>query len=281
MTEGCRIRPFSPLVWFILPGALLVWITLFTPHALDLAASRVFYMHDGFVLNRAPLMLFFHTVSRVVPFAFGFAGLYAAIQNLRGRPYWKGSDFHIETRRTLYLLAAMLAAVFLVKFLKNMTGVFCPVNVTEFGGSSPLVSPSWSWTTRPGHCWPSGFAGTGFCLFALYFTFRDWAPKLAKMGLAATYGVGIFCGVLQVMRGEHFLTHVIGACLFDWFACLFVYMVFFAPEFLVLARQWRARAAALPRGGERKAARKRHTQEFPEALPFQGSVRLLRERRGG
>lgn len=248
MPQDFRVRPFSPLLFLVFPGLVLFWIAVFPPHGFDLALSHLFYGEEGFAMNRAPVMLFFHKISRIVPFAFGFAGLYVAIQNWRHKPYYRNAP-RIETRRALYLMAAMLASVFIVKFLKNTTGVFCPVNITEFGGTAPLNSPGWSLSTRPGHCWPSGFAGTGFCLFALYFAFRDVSKRLARYGLIAAFGVGGFCSVLQVMRGEHFFTHVLGTCLVDWLACAIAYCLFFAPEILALARGKLARKPAVRKAG--------------------------------
>ena len=246
MTEDFRIRPFSPWLWLALPGALLLWITLFPPHGLDLALSRLFYAPgEGFELNRAPAMLFLHRIMRIAPFACGFAALLLAFRSLRRGGFRKKAWLSPDVRRAACLIAGMLLSVTLVKLLKSTTGVYCPVSVTAFGGGAPLLGPSWSWVDRPGHCWPSGFAGTGFCLFALYFALRDASPRLGRLGLLAAFEIGGFCGVVQVMRGEHFLSHVLGTCLIDWLACLAVYLIVFAPEAAALIRQgWRRRSCA-------------------------------------
>ena len=124
----------------------------------------------------------------------------------------------------------MLASVFLVKFLKDTTGVYCPYAVEVFSGNAPLLSPVLSFHKNPGHCWPAGFTGTAFCCFAMYFAFRDVRPRLARGSLIFTWLFGIACSVIQVMRGEHFMSHTLATALFDWLTCALLYCVFFSKE---------------------------------------------------
>ncbi|MDL2060541.1 phosphatase PAP2 family protein [Mesosutterella sp. AGMB02718] len=244
MYSTMRLRPISPLqwaVWFLLPGAVLAWIVFATPHALDIALSSPFYFSDGFSLNRAPFMLFLHRVARVVPIGTAVLALVIVLRTLRARKA-SGGGF-LDLKHLFYLLAAMLACVMLVKFLKTTTGVYCPVRVDVFGGEEPIASPTFSWFARPGHCWPSGFAGTGWCLFALYFAFRDRSALYAKRGFALALGVGLFCSVVQVIRGEHFFTHVLGTALIDWLVCASLYVLFFARDIIRAAVQEKSATA--------------------------------------
>ena len=164
-TQKIQLAPITAwtlVKWFLIPGLILAYITLYPPHALDIALSEPFYNGTKFALNRIPVMVWIHRLFRIVPFFIGFSALFVIIQNLRNKvpPYKLGE---VGNRRALYLIIGMLASVFLVKFLKDTTGVYCPYAVEVFSGNAPLLSPVLSFHKNPGHCWPSGFTGTAFC----------------------------------------------------------------------------------------------------------------------
>ena len=231
-TQKIQLAPITAwtlVKWFLIPGLILAYITLYPPHALDIALSEPFYNGTKFALNRIPVMVWIHRLFRIVPFFIRFSALFVIIQNLRNKvpPYKLGE---VGNRRALYMILGMLASVFLVKFLKDTTGVYCPYAVEVFSGNAPLLSPVLSFHKNPGHCWPSGFTGTAFCCFAMYFAFRDVRPRLARGSLIFTWLFGIACSVIQVMRGEHFMSHTLATALFDWLTCALLYCVFFSKE---------------------------------------------------
>ncbi len=226
MSFSCRdtVRPWNPVTWLVLPAALLIWIAFFPPHTFDLWVSS--FLHDGsaFWLQHAKWARTLHNVLRAVPWTVGLGAVWVLVQNLRGKSVFGGAG-NIGVPRAVYLLIAMLAVLFLVKFLKDTTGVHCPFSLEAFGGKNPLLNPSWSFETRPGHCWPSGFAGTAFCLFPVYFAYRDLKPELSRKIFAAIMLFGVFCSFLQMVRGEHFLTHVAATGLIDWLVSAALYLL--------------------------------------------------------
>lgn len=132
-TQKIQLAPITAwtlVKWFLIPGLILAYITLYPPHALDIALSEPFYNGTKFALNRIPVMVWIHRLFRIVPFFIGFSALFVIIQNLRNKvpPYKLGE---VGNRRALYLILGMLASVFLVKFLKDTTGGLLPVR----GGS--------------------------------------------------------------------------------------------------------------------------------------------------
>jgi lipid A ethanolaminephosphotransferase len=229
------IRPFSLTVIYLVPALVLLWVAVYPPYSLNLAISHLFGSADGFFMNRMPVMLFLHKVARVVPIASAAAVLLTLIVTfLRGGNV---KFFGADRRRMFYLLAAMLASVMLIKFLKQTTGVYCPTHITDFGGTEAVSAPILSWVKQPGHCWPSGFAGTGFCMFALYFALRDVNIRAARKGFALALGLGVFCSVVQIMRGEHFLSDTIASGVIDWLVCASLYALFFGKGIVRMVRE--------------------------------------------
>lgn len=227
--------PFRYRRWFLLPLWALVFLTLFAPHALDIAVSHLFFAGDHWPWHRVEwFSLLFHKAAKAVPIAVALVTLGALVRDaLRRR---KGLPFDPALRaRLLYLFTAMLAAVLLVWRLKGVTGVACPWDVNIFGGDTPVRDPSFSFFRQAGNCWPAGHAGSGFCLFALYFFWRDISPRRAAAAFWFALLFGFFCGWIRLMQGAHFLSHVIATGLIDWLVCAALYVLFFARSTIVKA----------------------------------------------
>ena len=222
--------PFRYRRWFLLPLWALVFLTLFAPHALDIAVSHLFFAGDHWPWHRVEwFSLLFHKAAKAVPIAVALVTLGALVRDaLRRR---KGLPFDPALRaRLLYLFTAMLAAVLLVWRLKGVTGVACP-----WDGDTPVRDPSFSFFRQAGNCWPAGHAGSGFCLFALYFFWRDISPRRAAAAFWFALLFGFFCGWIRLMQGAHFLSHVIATGLIDWLVCAALYVLFFARSTIVKA----------------------------------------------
>jgi membrane-associated PAP2 superfamily phosphatase len=128
--------------------------------------------------------------------------------------------------------------------LKDMTGVYCPVSTTFFGGTHPILAPHFGFSlSAPGNCWPGGFAGTGFSLIPFWFAFRRRRPPLARAGLFFAILFGTVCGVIQMMRGYHFPSHNVATFLLDWSLSALVYLAFLASS---LKRSHAARFIRIP-----------------------------------
>lgn len=117
--------------------------------------------------------------------------------------------------------------------MKQSTGVSCPWSVTEFGGSAAVVDPGLPLLPKPGRCWPSGAAGSGFCLLPLYFAFRDFRPRLARLLLALALLSGFGAGFARVVVGAHFPSHVFAALALDWLISAGIYIAAFDRAGLV------------------------------------------------
>ena len=58
---------------------------------------------------------------------------------------------------------------------------------------------------------------------ALYFVFRDRAPRLAYCRLGAGVLFGLVFGLAQQSRGAHFISHDLCSALLAWFVPLTLY----------------------------------------------------------
>ena len=224
-------QPFCLLLWLAFPLLGFAWLWFLPPHALDLAISKVFFQ-DGLWWGDAhwwvePLL---HQMPKYISILIGFAAVarlgWCCLQT--SRVLEEKGEHRDEIVRLCCLLASMLVCVLAVYLLKTSTGVFCPVKIADFGGSEQFRSAASGFVfgSRPGNCWPSGAAGSGFCLFGLYFYFRDRSRKAARIAFALAFLSGTAAGFGRIIDGMHFASHVLASCFVDWFLSTVVYFFF-------------------------------------------------------
>lgn len=107
--------------------------------------------------------------------------------------------------------AATVATLLAVPALKRLSATSCPWDVVDYGGAVPWVS-HWAWTVvdgGPGHCFPSGHAVTAFAFLVPALAGRRAHPRAARRALAAVLAAGFAFGAVQMLRGAHYLSHVL------------------------------------------------------------------------
>jgi membrane-associated PAP2 superfamily phosphatase len=116
------------------------------------------------------------------------------------------------------LLAGILVALLVTSMIKQVSLSSCPWDLHEFGGSAHYVS-HWLWGVPDGgggHCFPAGHSSTGFAFVAGYFSLHDKAPRQARAWLGAALLAGFFLGLVQQVRGAHYMSHVLWSAWFCW-----------------------------------------------------------------
>jgi membrane-associated PAP2 superfamily phosphatase len=134
-----------------------------------------------------------------------------------------------------YGVAVVLACAVAVPELRRMSATSCPWDLTEFGGTARYVS-HWALVaidSGPGRCFPSGHAVSGFALCGAVHAWRTHRPAWARAGLSIALALGLLFGITQVLRGAHYVSHV----LWSGWLCLLITTVAAALEPRVLARQ--------------------------------------------
>lgn len=224
------VRPWSAAAWFFVPALFLAALVWTPPHAVDVALSRPFF--NGFAWPLHGDFLFaqiFHKALKGIPILIALAAFvvlgFGALEHHRTRR--ANAFLELGLKRLGYLVLSMAACVLTVWWLKGSTGVACPWTVVPFGGKDPVVDPTFSWSFRAGSCWPGGHAGTGFCLFGLYFMLRDAHPKAARIGFVLALALGLLCGTTRLMQGAHFASHNVATMLIDWLVSAALYVLCF------------------------------------------------------
>jgi len=194
---------------------------------LDMALSRLFVdpATQRFDWRHAPLLeLLGHQAARGLPIAVGVVAVLVGLAALaveRLRP-WRAI--------LLTLGAAMIVTPLVVNQLKTRTTQPCPVEVMEFGGArnydASRLGPFWAGTgAPPGHCLPSGHAGGGYALLALFFA--GWASgrrPWRHAGLAVGVAAGIGFGLIRMAQGAHFASATLWSALIAWTVCAALFM---------------------------------------------------------
>ena len=133
----------------------------------------------------------------------------------------------------LFLSLAMTLAPLAVVLMKAVSVRHCPWSLSEFGGFAPhrsLFDPSPS-RGAPGHCFPSGHASGGFCLFAFYFAgLAIGSRRMARAGFGGALATGLGFGLVRVAQGAHFLSHNLWSALVCWLVALALYLTMFGPS---------------------------------------------------
>ncbi len=143
---------------------------------------------------------------------------------------WRPLPFARATSRSVrvWWLAATLGSLALIPALKHISSTSCPWSLAEFGGTARYVS-HWAFGQvdgGPGRCFPAGHASAAFCFLAGYFALRDSAPIAARRWLLATIAAGAFLGVVQVVRGAHFVSHALWTGWWCWALTIVTYHAF-------------------------------------------------------
>ena len=136
-------------------------------------------------------------------------------------------------RRPLaYLAIASATSAGAVSWIKHLSNIDCPWDLTRYGGSHAWLGlfqarPS---TWGRGICFPAGHASAGYMWLALFFFFVQVKPEWRGRGLAVALVAGLLFGGAQQLRGAHFLSHDLASALLCWGVALVLHAVFWPPS---------------------------------------------------
>lgn len=192
----------------------MAFIALFTWDALglDLPISRLFGGAPGFAWRDHWFVAgVLHGGARWVAWAVALV----LVANV-----WRPMSFARELSRgaRAWWAVATVACVILIPLLKQVSLTSCPWSLHEFGGTAAYVS-HWALGMRDGgqgRCFPAGHATAAFCFLPGYFALRERAPRAARGWLLVVVAAGTVLGLVQVVRGAHFVSHSLWTGWFCW-----------------------------------------------------------------
>ena len=122
----------------------------------------------------------------------------------------------LEPREAAYLLACLVLVPASIGALRSQSGIACASQLVRYGGDVPDWLGHFTMTRLLADnglhgCFPSGHASGGFALLALGMLDRKPATRRTLWLGAMLYGS--WMGTYQLLRGAHFLSHVVASAL--------------------------------------------------------------------
>jgi membrane-associated PAP2 superfamily phosphatase len=129
-------------------------------------------------------------------------------------------------------ILSMASASIIVGFLKAHMHIYCPWDLTLLGGIRPYVL---LFETRVpglpvGNAFPSAHAAVGFMFVSFYFSSALLVPRWRFLVLGFALGLGLTFGLVQQMRGAHFLSHDLISLSICWLSALVVHFIFYGSQ---------------------------------------------------
>jgi membrane-associated PAP2 superfamily phosphatase len=199
--------------------AALAILLLFELTSIDLALARKFF--DA-AQNRFPLKSnwllaqVFHRGARSLSVLAGLALIGAALaawvaprrfaRLLRYRP------------QLSFVAVALLAAPLIVGMLKHASHHSCPWDTAEFGGVEPyrhLLAPPPAHFKAEG-CLPAAHPVSGYAWLAVALVLYPQRRAHARVWWWGALAVGLALGFVQMLRGAHFLSHILWSAWVVW-----------------------------------------------------------------
>jgi membrane-associated PAP2 superfamily phosphatase len=118
----------------------------------------------------------------------------------------------------LFISAATLGAAAIVGALKHFSSHACPWDLAVFGGSAiyhPLLGVHATARDIAG-CFPAAHPVAGYAWLAVGFAVYPAARRRACQAWAVALVVGTVFGGVQIVRGAHFLSHVLWSAWVVW-----------------------------------------------------------------
>jgi membrane-associated PAP2 superfamily phosphatase len=196
------------LAW-LLAGLLL--IIFWDLSGLDWAVSSAIATPQGFPWREHPWARGAYELSRV---GAGLLLLGLVMTALRMPAHGTGPR---RSERWLWV-GCVVACWLLVPAWKRASLTSCPWDQSAFGGVATLVS-HWRWGVADGghgRCFPSGHATTALAFLGQVVLWRRHDPVRARVWLVAVLVAGLAVGGLQVVRGAHYVSHVLWSAWGCW-----------------------------------------------------------------
>lgn len=199
-----RPKPYDLILWLVLAGFAIGFSRY---SSFDWATSSIFFdpASDSFRLRNEPFWATLHTVTRQFSIVLWALLLFFTVRTAR-----RGHHHERVVAGTFILLASAVALA-VNGLLKTSSVHSCPWSLVGFGGTAEFFRLLDPVPLNPGNggCFPSGHAAVGFMWWSVVYACVQWKPSWTYRAITAVLAFGIFCGYLQVVRGAHFVSHIL------------------------------------------------------------------------
>ncbi|WP_022955385.1 phosphatase PAP2 family protein [Perlucidibaca piscinae] len=117
----------------------------------------------------------------------------------------------VRRNAALFIFIVASVAAGINGWFKHESLHSCPWSLSQFGGNADyfrLLAPLPA-HPGPGGCAPSGHAGNGFMWIAAVYAAALWRPAWIWRVTLPVGVFGLLCAGTQIVRGAHFLSHVL------------------------------------------------------------------------
>lgn len=200
----------------------LFMMLIYPTFDLDFHLSNLFFdaQQQRFTLRGHPILnVWLHTGIKWVMVCVALVSLALAISAhwlVKLKPYQSA---------LFWVFIGLVLSTSAVAILKHDSMHACPWDLTIYGGDLPFFDlfknpPA---GTKSGGCFPAGHPSGGFALMAFYFAFRRYRARFAGAMLWLGILMGLAMGLVQIIRGAHFLSHVLWSGWVVWLTLLLLY----------------------------------------------------------
>ena len=203
-SEPKLTKPHDLLCWLML-ALLAVMLSRYS--TIDWQVAEYFHgpLSGGFPLRNDSFWTGAHTLTRNLSTVLWVLLLALTIRQAR----LHGRTEAVKTGTFILLASAVALGVNGV--LKTHSVHSCPWNLAAFGGTADFFRLLDPVPANPGSggCLPSGHAAVGFMWWPVVYACSRWRPALTSLAFIVVLAFGSFCGYLQIVRGAHFVSHVL------------------------------------------------------------------------
>lgn len=197
-------HPYDLLLWL----ALAIFTVLLSRYSnIDWQVASYFHgpSAGGFPLRNNGLWLAAHSLTRQISLLLWLTLLVLTVHQVRR------GERTARVQAGIFILLASAVALAVNGLLKTHSVHSCPWSLSALGGKADYFRLLAPLPANPGSggCLPSGHAAVGFMWWPVVYAYARWRPSLTAIAFAAVMAFGTFCGLIQIMRGAHFVSHVL------------------------------------------------------------------------
>lgn len=209
-------------LWLLV--AFVVFWLLFDYTNLDLDIARYYYDFENqtWPWVKHPTMRFLYNFSKQLIMGFGGILLGLFIYSFKN---YKLAPYH---RIFLFIILCLILVPLEISSMKQVFYKARPEQALDFGGSLNHTKLfEFLWGEKDATNWPGGHASGGASLLALYFPLRERSRILGYLGIGFALFYWFGMSWIQVMRGQHFMSHNLWTLWFAWLTILLIHRYLF------------------------------------------------------